>query len=225
MDLYGRLGFGAIAITDHLCEERSFLGKAAKFLSRTLTRKTYPQYLETLAIEAERAQKQYGMLLIPGFEITKNSLMNRRSAHIVVLGVSEFLSADGDIIDLLKHIRQKNGLSIAAHPVDTGVWEPQTYQLWSRREELAPHFDAWEVASGPKLFKQVLRTRLPKIANSDLHHPKQINSWKTVLTCERTKDAVFQAIRAQDLSFKFYNVTNTVSSMPSRTPQFQLIQA
>lgn len=204
VDLYGSRGFGTIAITDHLCEEKSFLGKAARFLSRTLTRETFPIYLEVLAEEAERAWQQYKMLLIPGYEITKNSLLNHRSAHIVVLGVAEMLSADGDIVELLKHIRALGGLSIAAHPVDTGIWEPQTYHLWSRREELAPHFDAWEVASGSKLFKPVLRSRLPKIANSDLHHPRQINSWKTVLSCERDRDSVFSAIRTQDLSFQFY---------------------
>ncbi len=225
VDLYGQRGFGAIAITDHLCEERSFLGKAAKFLSRTLTRESFPHYLEVLNAEAERAWRRYRMLLIPGYEITKNSVLNRRSAHVVVLGVNKFLSADGDIIELLKHIRELDGLSIAAHPVDTGLWEPQTYQLWSRRDELAPYFDAWEVASGPKLFKSVLRTRLPKIANSDLHHPRQINSWKTVLSCEKSQEAVFHAIRAQDLSFQFYNVTKTVAPIPSRAHRLELNQA
>ncbi len=216
VDLYGRRGFGAIAITDHLCEERSFLGRAARFLSRTLTRETFPIYLEVLAEQAERAWREYEMLLIPGYEITKNSLLNHRSAHIVVLGLEEMLSADGDIVELLKYIRSSGGLSIAAHPVDTGIFEPQTYHLWSRREELAPYFDAWEVASGARLFKPVLRSRLPKIASSDLHHPSQLQSWKTVLSCERSRDAVFHAIREQDLSFQFYRVRpeNHTLAMP-----------
>ena len=73
VDLFGSRGFGAIAITDHLCEERTLIGKAA-------------------------------------------------------------------------------------HPVSTRKPEKQTYYLWDRRKELAGEFDAWEVASGPYLFSEVLQS-------------------------------------------------------------------
>lgn len=204
VDLYGRRGFGAIAITDHLCEERSFLGQTAHFFERTLTRKSFPKYLEILKTEAARAWDQYRMVVIPGYELTKNSLVNQRSAHVVVLGAPEYLSADQDIVCLLKQVRDLGGLSIAAHPVHTGHFEPQTYFLWSRRAELADKFDAWEVASGARLFDEVLHSGLPLIANSDLHHPRQINSWKTKLRCERHPEAIFQAIRDQEVEFVYY---------------------
>src|SRR5689334_9222279 len=87
VDLYGSQGFGAIAITDHLCEESSFLGKSAQFLGRTLTHESFPRYMEILASEAARAWDQYRMIVIPGYEITKNSLNNHRSAHFLALGV------------------------------------------------------------------------------------------------------------------------------------------
>jgi predicted metal-dependent phosphoesterase TrpH len=205
VDLYGERGFGAISITDHLCEERTLLGQTARFFERTLTRGTFPRYLELLAAEAERAWDRYRMILIPGYELTKNSLINDRSAHIVVLGAREFISADQDIHALLEQIKSCGALSIAAHPVHTRKLEPQTYYLWSRREELRTKFDAWEVASGPYLFDEVLHARLPMIANSDLHHPRQISSWKTKLSCERHPEAIFRAIRAQDLEFVFYS--------------------
>lgn len=204
VDLYGARGFGAIAITDHLCEEKSFLGRTARFFERTLTRDTYPTYLETLKAEAARAWDQYRMVVIPGYELTKNSLVNQRSAHVVVLGATEFLSADQDIATLLKQVRNQGALSIAAHPVHTGNFEPQTYFLWSRREELATLFDAWEVASGRHLSPEVLHSGLPMIANSDLHHPRQIESWKTKLSCERHPEAILQAIRNQDVEFVYY---------------------
>lgn len=204
VDLYGTRGFGAIAITDHLCEEHTMLGKTARFFERTLTRRTFPNYLRELDEQAVRAWDQYRMLLLPGYELTKNSLANQRSAHMVVLGCREFLSADQEVSALLKQVRAAGGLSIAAHPVNTGYIEPQTYYLWSRREELASEFDAWEVASGPRLFDAVLRSGLPMIANSDLHHPRQITSWKTKLTCERHPEAIFSAIRSQEVEFVFY---------------------
>src|SRR5579883_101372 len=96
VDLYGSHGFGAIAITDHLCESQSVLGKAAAYLGRTLTPATFPLYQEILKSEAERAWDRYQMILIPGFELTKNSISNHRSAHILGLGVKEFTPANGD---------------------------------------------------------------------------------------------------------------------------------
>lgn len=204
VDLYGERGFGAIAITDHLCETETVIGKAAQYLDRTLTRSNFPLYLETIQAEAERAWKLYKMLVIPGFELTKNSVLNHRSSHILGLGISEFLSADEDPAILARKIRAQGGVAIAAHPVSTRKLEKQTYLLWDRREELATEFDAWEVASGPYLFHEVFRSSVPKIANSDLHHPKQMSSWKTVFDCELHSGAILESIRKQKLSFQFY---------------------
>lgn len=214
VDFYGSRGYGAIAITDHLCEEKSFLGRSARFLEKTLTRESFPYYLELLKYEGARAMDQYGMLVIPGVEITKNSLFNHRSSHMLFLGVQDWISADDDILDILKKARSQNLLSIAAHPVHTGVWEPQTFHLWHRREELRSYFDAWEVASGAQLFQEVREAQLPMIANSDLHLPQQIQSWKTLFNCERREEAIFEAIRKQRLDFKFHHeVANTCSAV------------
>jgi predicted metal-dependent phosphoesterase TrpH len=125
VDLFGQRGFGAIAITDHLCENRTLIGKAAEFLNRTLTPANFPFYTEILKSEAERAWKQYKMVVIPGFELTKNSVSNYRSAHMVGLGVSKFISADGDVLDLARAIRAQGALAIAAHPVATRKVEKQ----------------------------------------------------------------------------------------------------
>jgi predicted metal-dependent phosphoesterase TrpH len=205
VDLYGKRGFGAIAITDHLCEEESVIGRAAKVLGNTLTRASFPHYMEILKSEGKRAMERYGMVVIPGFELTKNTVINDRSAHILGLGVTEFLSADADVYDLALKLRSQGALTIAAHPVPTRKFEKQTYQLWNRRRELSQVFDAWEVASGPYLFHEVLRSGLPLIANSDLHVKKQMTSWKTLLQCERHPEAILEAIRKQELQFLFYD--------------------
>lgn len=204
VDLYGQRGFGAIAITDHLCEERTLIGLAARFLQRTLTPATFPLYQNIIRSEAVRAWDQYRMVVIPGVELTQNTVRNSRSAHVLGLGVTEYIGAEPDAKDLARAIRAQGGLAIAAHPVNTQKREKQTYHLWDRREELRTEFDAWEVASGPHLFEEVLRSDLPRIASSDLHHPKQIRSWKTGLACERTQEAIFASIRSQKISFHFY---------------------
>jgi 3',5'-nucleoside bisphosphate phosphatase len=204
IDLYGSRGFGAIAITDHLCEEKSLLGVTAHWLGRSLTRENFPLYIKTIKEEAARAWKQYKMLVIPGFEITKNSLFNHRSAHVLAIGIEKYITADQDIMAAVREIRANGALAIAAHPVFTGDFEPQTYHLWNRRHEIQNEFDAWEVASGPTLFSEVLHSGLKMIASSDLHHAKQINSWKTKLDCEKNQAAIFEAIREQRLEFFFF---------------------
>jgi predicted metal-dependent phosphoesterase TrpH len=205
IDFYGKRGFGAIAITDHLCEERSALGKAASYLGRTLTRNSFERYQEEIIRERNRAWQKYQMLVIPGFEVTKNSLINHRAAHIVALGVTEWISADLDVKDIARRIRDLGGLAIAAHPLSPDRKQNRPYYLWDRRDELRDDFDAWEVTYHSCLLSEVMDSDLPKIASSDLHKPHQINSWKTVLNCPRTQDAVFQSIRTQDSRVQFYS--------------------
>lgn len=204
VDFYGERGFGAIAITDHLCEKYTFLGIAARYLDLTLNEKTFPLYLDTIEEEARRAWRKYKMVVIPGFELTKNSLRNHRSAHILGLGVKNFMGAEKEVVELAREIRSQGALVIAAHPVPTGKAEIQTLHLWNRREELRHEFDAWEVASGTQIFNEVLRSGLPMIATSDFHTPKNMSGWKTKFYCERNQEAILQAIRDQDLNFQFF---------------------
>ncbi len=224
VDFYGSRGFGAIAITDHICEEDGLFGWAALHLKRTLTPFHFSKYMQSLEEEAQRAWTLYKMVVIPGFELTMNSLSKDRSAHILALGVHEFIGADPDIIGQISQINAQGALAIAAHPVSTQKIEKQTYHLWSRREELRNHFDAWEVASGPHLFDEVLKTDLPKIANSDLHHPRQISSWKTILACERHPQAILDAIRRQEVSFRFYQDVVPNRNQTQSSFHFQKIQ-
>ncbi|HRK08266.1 MAG TPA: PHP domain-containing protein [Pseudobdellovibrionaceae bacterium] len=216
VDFYGERQFGCIAITDHICEEQGIWGKAAGLLRYTLSAENFDVYLETIKCEAERAWDQYRMILIPGYELSKNSWSNHRSAHILGLGVSQWLSAELDILSLTKGLRDQGALSIAAHPVHTGSWEPQTLHLWHRREELRHEFDAWEVASGTKWFKPVADSGLPMLATSDLHHPRQIHAWKTLLHLRRGEpnpEAYLEAIRQQRLEFKFWSEPELMSHM------------
>lgn len=204
IDLYGVRGFGAIAITDHLCEKISVLGKASRYLGMSLREDNFASHMEEIKEEAERAWRQYRMVVLPGYEVTKNSLNNHRSAHVLALGTDKYVDPNLDIPELCRGIRAVGGLSVAAHPVSTRRLEKQTYHLWDRRHELAPEFDAWEVASGPHLFTEVLHSGLPMIANSDLHLAAHMSSWKTVLQCEREPEAILAAIKKQEVQFFFY---------------------
>lgn len=208
VDLFGGLGFNAIAITDHICEKKSWLGQVARKMSYSLTQDSFPLYIKTLKEEKLRAFEQYGMLLIPGFEITKNSLNNNRSAHILVLGTEEFISPDLSVDQILKLAKAAKALTIAAHPFDTGDFEFQTYELWSRKEELTSLIDAWEVNHRKTICPEILTSGFPLIASSDFHHMKHLSSWKTKIYADLDQENIFNAIRAQQLDF-FYDQQDT----------------
>jgi hypothetical protein len=194
VDLYGSRGFGAIAITDHLCETNTLLGKAHVYMNRTLLPAVFPLYMEILKSEAKRAWKQYRMVLIPGVDLTKNSVISHRSAHVLGLGVTRYVSADGDVAEIARAVRGQGGVAIAG----------KTPHLWDRRIELASEFDAWEAAHGKSLSGHILASGLPTIASSGMHVRGGLASWKTVLFCERDQNAVLDAIRKQNLCFKYY---------------------
>lgn len=213
VDFYGGRGFKVIAITDHLCEEETFLGKASHVLNKTLTRANFSIYLKTIETEAQRALHQYGMLVLTGVEITKNSLSFHRSAHILAIGITGYISADGTIVEIIKNIKDQGALAIAAHPVSTKKVEHQTYHLWDQRDFLSSHFDAWEVASGPHLFEEVMNSGLPIIASSDFHHEKHIRAWKSLIDCELNFASVKEAVKAQKLELTFYEEAVQVRSL------------
>lgn len=213
VDFYGSRAFKIIAITDHLCEEETFLGKASHVLNKSLTRSNFPEYLQTIKNEAERALKQYGMLVIAGVELTKNSLSFHRSAHILAIGVTDYISADGTIIEIINDIKKQGAVAIAAHPVSTKKVEHQTYHLWDQRDLLKKHFDAWEVASGPHLFEEVMNSGLPIIASSDFHHEKHIRAWKSLLDCKLNFASVKDAIINQKVELTFYEDEVQVRSL------------
>ena len=86
--------------------------------------------------------------------------------HILALGLDEYLSADGDPIDLLKEIRARGAVSVACHPHEMSEFYANTFYLWNRRKTVAPLVDLWEVGCRWDLFPAVSRESLPHIANS-----------------------------------------------------------
>jgi hypothetical protein len=77
-------------------------------------------------------------------------------------------------------------------------WGKNTLYLWENQEIFAPLLDAWEVANRNNMFNPVSSMRLPYIANSDFHKPKHIYSWKTLLACARSPEAIKECIRKNE---------------------------
>jgi hypothetical protein len=201
VDIFGRLGVHAIAITDHVCESMNLIGQVSHRLKYSLSEANFEKYLDTIYKEARRAWILYGMLVMPGFEITKNSFNNNRSAHLLVIGTEKWISPDLEIEEILKLARAEQALTIAAHPLGTGSFEFQTYQLWSKRHHYGDLIDAWEVNSRKIIFTKILNSNLPIIANSDFHNESHLASWRTKLYCELNQNEIFKAIREERVDF------------------------
>jgi predicted metal-dependent phosphoesterase TrpH len=213
VDLYGKTQrFDVIAITDHILTRRDLLARAGRVAS--LGRKTFSvtadrfdAYLEDIRREAERARRTYGLLVLPGAEITQNHIRSKRNAHIVALNIREYISADQPPEDILRAIRRQSALSIACHPHHrtTRRIEISTCYLWDHRKRLVDLVDVWEAANRDDLFSVTSLKHYPYVANSDFHKPKHLYSWKTLLKCEKNWDAIARALRSNvDVALTLY---------------------
>ena len=156
VDLFGRSGHDVIAITDHIVNRDNPLGRIAHAIGNSLNPETWKRYREEIAREAERARATYGMVVIPGAEMTRNTINRDTSVHMLALGLEDFLSADGDPIEMLKEIRARSAVSVACHPHEMGEFYANTWYLWNRRKIVAGLVDLWEVGCRWELFPVVL---------------------------------------------------------------------
>jgi 3',5'-nucleoside bisphosphate phosphatase len=213
VDLYGKTGrFDVIAITDHVLMKRDLLARAARIATLGQRRYSVPEaefqdYLTDIAEQAERAWKQYKMLVVPGVEVTQNHLKARMNSHIIALGVTDYISADQKADAILREIRRQGAVSIACHPHHrtTRRIEISTCYLWDNRKTLADLVDVWEAANRDDLFSVTSLKHYPYVANSDFHKPKHLYSWKTLLRCEKTWPAVKAALKSNvDVALMLY---------------------
>lgn len=213
VDLYGRTGsFDVIAITDHILMKKDLLARAARLatLGRRrfgLLESQFQEYLDDIAEQGARAWREYGLLVLPGVEVTQNHLKAKKNSHIIALGVTGYISADQEALAILKEIRRQGGVSVACHPHHrtTRRIEISTCYLWDHRKELADLVDVWEAANRDDLFSVTSLKHYPYVANSDFHKPKHLYSWKTLLRCDKTWPAIKSALKSNvDVALMLY---------------------
>jgi 3',5'-nucleoside bisphosphate phosphatase len=195
IDLFGQAGFDVIAITDHVVNGDSSFGKFAHRLRLTITRENFDAYITHVREEAERAWHKYGMLVIPGVEISKNYISSEKSAHMLVIDIKDFIPACWDFEKIFLAAKEQKALTIACHPHHTSEMARDTLFLWNNREKYAKYIDAWEIANRDDVFNVISLKKYPYIANSDFHKVRHIYSWKTLLNCEKNAVSVKDCIR------------------------------
>ncbi len=195
VDLYGQAGFDAIAITDHVVSGDNSIGKLARHLNYSVRADNFDAYLQHIRSEAERAWDKYGMLVIPGVEISKNHFSSDRSAHLILLDIKEFVPACMDYDEIFHAAKDQDAITIACHPHHMSEMSPDTLFLWNNRERYARYIDAWEIANRDDVFNVISLKKYPYLANSDFHKPRHLYSWKTLLNCGKEVEAIKQCIR------------------------------
>jgi hypothetical protein len=195
VDLFGRSGHDVIAITDHIVNRDSGLGKIAHRIRHSLDAESWKRYADEILREAERAWHTYGMLVLPGAEMTRNTINRDTSVHALALGLDEFLSADGDPLDMLREAQERGAVTVACHPHEMSEWFANTWYLWNRRRQVGDLVDLWEVGCRWELYPVISRESLPHLANSDFHRPEHLFAWKTLLKADRDRASVLAALR------------------------------
>jgi hypothetical protein len=103
-DLYGRNGFDVLAITDHTS------------LRAYVQANQFAAYLAEIEEEAERARRQYGLLVLPGLELTFDAPEPEAAGHAVAVGLRTFVGMGAGLEEALRAARAHGAALIAAHP-------------------------------------------------------------------------------------------------------------
>src|SRR5579862_5852803 len=104
VDLYGRNGFDVLCVTDHVNRtDDPWLPADAPL--RGVARANHAEYLAELGAQAERAMREYDLLLLPGLELTYNDLDPYLAAHAVAIGCRAYVSVDDGIDVALANAR------------------------------------------------------------------------------------------------------------------------
>lgn len=199
VDLYGTNGFDVLALTDHVVRSTQ------DALAFGVHACNHADYLAEIAAQAERARRDYDLLVLPGLELTYDDPDPFDSAHAVAVGLRDFVPVDDGIEPALAKARAAGAALIAAHPYRQGDGDlppARPTQRFSRDwRELAPLVDRWELFNRRELFAWVAEHELPAVASGDFHRPEHLFGWKTLLPCAKREDAVVEYLRSARPAF------------------------
>ena len=192
VDLYGESGFDVLCVTDHSVRLDDPMPAAVDTW-------TWPGYVSAVRGEAARAMSEYGMLVIPGLELSDNDLDPDLSAHALALGLEQHISVDAGIIPALEAARDQQAAVIAAHPytaADVTSMRP-TRRIARELETFRPLVHRYELFNRAEVFSWIAEERLPPIASGDVHRAEHVASWKTLVPCDKEPRAVIDYLRSK----------------------------
>ena len=171
---------------------------------RSVTRTRHAAYLAEIDAQAERARREFDLLLLPGLELTYNDLDPRHAAHAVAVGCRRFVGVDGGIEPALEAARAEGAALVAAHPFRIGggaVPSRVTMRFAREWRRLRPLVDRWELFNRSDVFSWVAEAGLPAVASGDFHVEEHLGGWKTLLPCGKSETAVVDYLRSRRPAF------------------------
>jgi 3',5'-nucleoside bisphosphate phosphatase len=198
VDLHGRNGFDVLCVSDHVIRSddpwRWEEGRTFSFVDEA----SWPSYLDEIELEAERAWAAYGMLVVPGLELTFNDDEPVMAAHAVAVGLREFVSVDDGIAEAMRTATEAGAAIIAAHP-NGDEPEPVRGRLtkrFSRDAGLRRLVHRFELFNRAQLFGWVAEAGLPAVACGDFHREEHLCGWKTLLPSRHDETSVVDYLRS-----------------------------
>ena len=198
VDLYGSRGFDVLCITDHVSRE----GDTS--LRASVRAANHAAYLAEVEAEAARGRRRYGLVVVPGLELTYNDPDPFLSAHAVALGCRTFVSVDDGIEHAMAAARTERAAIVAAHPDRTRSRSVRTHATlrFSRDwRTLRPLVDRWELFNRLELYGWVAQRGLPAVASGDFHVHDHLAGWKTLLPCQKDEEAIVAYLRSERPAF------------------------
>jgi predicted metal-dependent phosphoesterase TrpH len=194
VDLYGQNGFDVLAATDHVVRRDPGLPASHVHAGN------HAAYLAEIRVQAERARREYDLLLLPGLELTYDDPDPAAAAHAVAVGCRTFVGVDDGPETALARARDAGAALIAAHPYrqESAGRSPARPTLRFSRDwrELRQHVDRWELFNRYELFAWVAERGLHAVATGDFHRPEHLQGWKTLLPCGKSEEAVVDYLRS-----------------------------
>jgi predicted metal-dependent phosphoesterase TrpH len=198
VDLHGRSGFDVVCVTDHVVrsDDPWRFEEGSRFSS--VDELSFPLYLAEIEREADRAWRTYGMLVVPGLELTFNDEEPVLAAHAVAVGLRAFVSVDDGIAEAMRTAAEAGAALVAAHP---NADEPATQRgrltkRFSRDAGLRAVAHRFELFNRTQLFGWVADAGLPAVACGDFHDPRHLHGWKTLLPARHDEEALVQYLRS-----------------------------
>ena len=193
VDLYGMHGFDVLCVTDHTVRSDEGI--------RFVGAHNWSVYLEDLDAEAERAERLYGLLVLPGLELTADHADPLRGAHAVAIGLRTFVSVNLGIRIAVREARRAGAAIIAAHPHAPGENSRGTCRWWHERDDPVIRPDRYELFNRRDCFTWVAERDLPCVATGDFHRDEHLRTWKTLLPCERGERSVVAFLRSDERAY------------------------
>jgi len=198
VDLYGTAGFDVLCVTDHVL--RSDDPWPALHGRPCVDSVTFAAYREEIERERGRALSLFGLVLVPGLELTYNDADPDRACHAVALAPRRLVGMDDGPAAAMEEARDLGAAVLVAHPYDLGhpsaVTSPTRYfaRHWRRLDGI---YHRAELFNGTQLFGWVAEQGLLPVAAGDTHRREQLPGWTTLIPCEHGAEALVAYLRSR----------------------------